>query len=157
MSHIFLYWYLQNQLSCISRWHRCTMVAICKAEKVPQRNSYSWTASDRGRQSAGAPHLCHFCYGVHCELDASGERSQCYVHVILNGMETHSGHSGVPVPSLVEASLINECPLMQLFVLPCVLFWVNFHLGCLYWHLLITHFYCHNIITFLETVFHIAE
>lgn len=51
----------------VSRWHRCTMVAICKAKKVSQRNSYPWTASGSWRQSSGPPHLCHFSYSVHSE------------------------------------------------------------------------------------------
>lgn len=68
MLHIFLCRFLQTQLFFISRWHRCAMVAICKAKKVLQRKCYSWTASDSWEQSAGPPHLCHFSYRVHCEL-----------------------------------------------------------------------------------------
>lgn len=43
-------------------------------------------------------------------------------------------HGLVSVQSLVEATLIDECSLMQQFVLPCLLSEINFHLGCLCCH-----------------------
>ena len=142
MSHIYLYWYLQNQLLCVSRWHWCTMVAICKAKKVPQRNSYSWTASDSWRQSAGTPHLCHFCYSVHCEWGQAEISVLCACDPKWDGKPLWPWYC-LPIAassSKTGRGFSDEWVFFDAIVhsAPCA-FWDNFHLGC-YCHLLITHF-----------------
>lgn len=111
MLHIFLCSLWQKQFFFVSRWHRCTVVAVCKAKKVSQRSSSSWTASDSWRQSSGSPHLCRFSHSVHSEC-----RLRCIFQVPVftyrRSLMKQKLTFGVACPTLISIRQ-DLCPTVQ--------------------------------------------